>query len=243
MKKSLVLASSVALVLVSGIASAVPYKATLNGKQETPAVTTTATGTATLDFNTNNNKLTGTITLMNLAATTAQHVHRGACGMSTANNVASDGALPAPQGNDINVNIVLNAMEATELAAGGLYINVHTATNANGEIRGQIYPMASTLVCNGPNDGGAPPADAGSSGTSGASGGTSGASGASGGTSGSNGATTVPADSGTPPAEEPPAEDDSGCNTSGSSSSGSGLALAAFAILGLAVASRTRKKR
>ena len=54
MKTSLALGSALALLLVSGVSSAanIAYKATLNGKQETPANASAATGvTANLSFN------------------------------------------------------------------------------------------------------------------------------------------------------------------------------------------------
>jgi MYXO-CTERM domain-containing protein len=251
----LVLSSSVALALalVSGVASAatVQYKASLNGAQEVPGNGSPATGTATLSFDTGTNALTGTVALTGLAATTSQHVHIGACGVSTANNVASDGTLPAPAAGIILVNITLNAAEATDLAASGLYINVHTSSFPNGEIRGQIEPQASAAVC--PVDGGAPDSgadaaasdagkDGGSSGSSGSSGtsGTSGTSGSSG-TSGTSGATTTPADGGVSGPVDP--GDSGGCSTTGTESSGSGLGLSALAVLGLALAFRARKKK
>src|SRR3954468_23904348 len=83
MKNLLALGSLAALLLASSAASAanIAYKATLNGKQETPANASAATGTTTnLVFNTNNNKLTGTVNLTGIAATTAQHIHMADCG-------------------------------------------------------------------------------------------------------------------------------------------------------------------
>src|SRR5436190_6517434 len=79
MKTSLVLGSALALFLCTGAASAAVtnYKATLNGAQEVPAVTTTATGTATLAFDDATKKLTGTVTLTGITGVNAQHLHVG----------------------------------------------------------------------------------------------------------------------------------------------------------------------
>jgi MYXO-CTERM domain-containing protein len=248
MKTSLALASSFALLLVSGISNAasVQYKASLDGKQETPANPSTATGSATLVHDTTTNKLTGTVTLTGITATSAQHIHNAACGVSGA--PTTNGTLPAPAANVIAVNVTLTAAEATALAAGDLYVNVHTAAYGGGEIRGQIYPNASATVCLGPNDGGTPDAadagkeagtDAGSSGSSGTSG-TSGTSGSSG-SSGSNGAVTTPADGGNTAA--PSSGDSGGCSTAPSDDSSNGLAMLGLAAFGAALVVRARKKK
>ncbi|HSO36608.1 MAG TPA: CHRD domain-containing protein, partial [Labilithrix sp.] len=139
MKTSLALGSALALLLVSGVSSAanIAYKATLNGKQETPANASAATGVSTnLVFNDSANggnakELTGTITLTGIAATTAQHIHLEACGVPGAVAIT----LPAPVGGVITIpnNTKLNAAQETALAAGKLYINIHTAAFPNGE--------------------------------------------------------------------------------------------------------------
>src|SRR5438270_576014 len=123
MKTSLALGSAVALLLVSSLASAAPvaFKATLNGKQETPPNASTATGAATLSFN--NSKLTGTVAISGVTAN-AQHIHSGICG--TAGAPIPSNNLAAPVGGIITVNMTLTAGEATQLAAGSLYVNVHS---------------------------------------------------------------------------------------------------------------------
>ena len=89
MKTSLVMAtmgSALAALFVSSISSAAvtKYTAVINGAQENPPVTSAATGTADLDFDDADNSLKGTITLTGLGATTAQHIHKGACGVNGA---------------------------------------------------------------------------------------------------------------------------------------------------------------
>jgi MYXO-CTERM domain-containing protein len=248
MKTSFALGTAFALLLGSSVASAAPvlYKATLNGAQETPANASAATGTAMLSFN--NNKLTGSVALVGLAVTSAQHIHVGVCGTGGLPTMNSN--LVGPVGGIITVNVTLTTAEATALATGGLYVNVHSTAFPNGEIRGQIYQDASTAVCPLPSDGGAPDAggdagDAGSSGTSGTPGtsgtsGTPGTSGTSGTSGGSNGAMTVADDAGDGAA---PAGDGGGCSTTGTDSNGGSLAMMGLAGLGLVLVARSRKKR
>ena len=80
------------LTLLSGISSCdndedtppdpnVVFKATLNGAQEVPAVPTTATGDATLTFNTITKVFTLTVT-HTIATPTNGHIHKGAVGVS-----------------------------------------------------------------------------------------------------------------------------------------------------------------
>lgn len=243
MKSLLAIGTTVGLLLVSGISSAaiIDYKATLNGKQETPATASAATGTATLQFNDANRRLSGTITLTGITTTSAQHIHQAACGVAGAPIVTLD----PPQSGVITFNNEqLDVAQATALAAGDLYLNIHTTGSPNGEIRGQIYAATSTTQCpaavDGGTDGGSDSGTSGSSGTSGTSGNTS--SGTSGNTSGSNGATTERPDSGTE--ETPAATDDGGCSTTGGSSdSGSGLAFAGLAIAGVVIANRLNRRK
>ena len=108
------------------------YVATLDGAQETPPVVTAATGSATLVLN-GDDTLTYDVITTGLTGTMA-HIHLGAAG------------VPGP----IIINLVggpaiwsgttapLTAEQKAQLKAGLLYVNVHTAANVNGEIRGQI---------------------------------------------------------------------------------------------------------
>ena len=232
MKTSLLLGTAVTALLVSGAASAAitKYTVTLDGAQEVPAVQTAATGTGTLDFDDEAKTLTGTITYTGLSgAPTAAHIHKEACGVSGGVAQALD-----PGADSLDVDVTLTAAQITDLVAGNLYVNIHTAENGGGEIRGQLYPEGSTNKC--PPEG----TDAGSS-----SGDTdSGASSSSGGNTssssgGTNDASTVRADAGTNKAA--PAEDD-GCSTTGSAP-GSGLAIAFGVGVAVAAIGRNRRKR
>src|SRR5262245_37924129 len=138
-KLFLSLASAVSVCLAAGAANAAvtKYVATFTGAQETPSVKTAATGTASLDFDDTTRKLTGTVTFtgINNDDVNGQHIHKGACGVPGGPVVI----LPAPASQMITVNVTLTPADATSLATGDLYINIHTAANPDGIIRGQLY--------------------------------------------------------------------------------------------------------
>ena len=119
----------------SGSAQNVLKSTQLNGAQETPAVTTIATGSARLAIDMASGSISATVTTSNIDATAA-HIHEGPVG--TAGPIilplekGADGAFYAP------ANSRLTAAQLDSLRNGNLYVNVHTAVNPNGEIRGQI---------------------------------------------------------------------------------------------------------
>ncbi len=253
MKKSLVLASALALVLVSGVSNAKirKFKATMTGAKEVPANASNATGSATVDFDDVTRDVTGTITFLNLhLANDNVTTNSTNCHIHTGGPTVAGGVIVTISGNNTQSPIPLAGEkiptgEVANFLAGNTYVNVHSGKYGGGEIRGQLVEE----IADAGVDAAADAADAaGSSGTSGASGtsGTSGASGSSG-TSGrppgsSSGATTNPSDDAGAPAESG-GGGDGGCSTTGTESTGTGLAMAGLAIAGLAIAARARKKR
>lgn len=114
----------------------VMYMAALDGKQEVPAVDTTATGTASFELS--GSKLTYTIEVKDLSgAVTAAHIHMGKAGEEGApvHTITFDGMKAAG-------SWTMTEAEMKNLKDGMYYVNVHTAKNAEGEIRGQIVPKA-----------------------------------------------------------------------------------------------------
>lgn len=237
MKTSLFLGAGLTALLLTSAASAAitKYPVTLNGAQENPPVTTAAAGTGELEFDDATNKLTGKIEYSGLSgAPTAAHIHAGACGAN--GGVAH--ALPDPDEEGLEVDVTLTAGQVTQLVAGELYVNVHTAANGGGEIRGQLYPEGSTSKCpadapDGGSSGGTPDSGGGNGNGNGNGDGSS-----SGGSA--NDAGTVRADGGST-AGAAPAEDD-GCSTTGTSP-GSGLAIAFGVAVAIAAIGRGRRKR
>ena len=119
--------------------SSVSVSAKLTAKQEVPAQVvknTKAKGkfTGTLV----GSKLKWKLTFSGLTgAATAAHIHLGA--MGKAGNVAIP--LCAPCKSGVHGKATLSAALKKALKHHKLYVNVHTAKNPNGEIRGQLDEM------------------------------------------------------------------------------------------------------
>jgi cysteine-rich repeat protein len=108
------------------------FVATLDGAQQVPPVVTAATGSATFTLNPDNS-LTYSVTTSGLTGTVA-HLHRGALGAPGVDVIDLDGGPTAWSGTTEPLAVDKVAL----LRAGNLFINVHTAANPNGEIRGQL---------------------------------------------------------------------------------------------------------
>jgi Cu/Zn superoxide dismutase len=112
----------------------VHFCATLTGAQENPATGATATGTGS--FTLTEEGLIYKITVTGLTgAITAAHIHTGTIGV---NGPVIFAITPSFVGNTATGTVTLSAAQRRDLIAGGLYVNVHTAANPGGEMRGQI---------------------------------------------------------------------------------------------------------
>jgi hypothetical protein len=124
-----------ATVALAGPAFAEKMKATLNGASEVPANTSAGTGTADIDYDAATKKLTWKLTYSGLSGpATAAHFHGPAepgknAGVALAIKDATSGA---------EGSATLTDAQAADLMAGKLYVNIHTAANPGGEIRGQV---------------------------------------------------------------------------------------------------------
>jgi plastocyanin len=107
--------------------------ANLTGDQEVPPVTTSARGSATLTLNPTLMTLIYTVTTRGLSGVAA-HIHQAPAG------VIGDVIHPLVGGPSVwsGTTEPLTPEQVTALTSGGLYVNVHTAANPGGEIRGQI---------------------------------------------------------------------------------------------------------
>lgn len=125
-----------AAVAFAGSASAEKLKATLNGKSEVPATTSSGTGTADLDYDAATKKLSWKLTYSGLSGpATAAHFHGPAdAGKNAGVMVPIPGAASSP----VEGSATLTEAQASDLLAGKLYVNIHTAANPGGEIRGQV---------------------------------------------------------------------------------------------------------
>jgi hypothetical protein len=125
-----------AAVVLAGSASAETFKATLNGKSEVPPNTSTGTGTANVNYDPATKKLTWTLTYSGLTGpATAAHFHGPA---EPGKNAGVAVAIPNASKSPVKGSATLTAAQAADLEAGKYYVNVHTAANPGGEIRGQV---------------------------------------------------------------------------------------------------------
>jgi hypothetical protein len=113
-----------------------------------PRTNSAATGTGQLTFNLVTGTVTGGVTLSGIVATLA-HIHSGIAG--TNGPVIVDLVRSGTDPNRWNVEDggVLTAEQVNALLAGQLYVNVHSAANPGGEIRGQIKPQGIALAIAG----------------------------------------------------------------------------------------------
>lgn len=109
--------------------------AELRGIQSVPAVATRSTGTVNMQLNTTDGSLAGTI-VHSVSDVTVAHIHAGAIGQTGAPVVV----LEATTNSQFSVpaGTVLSADEIAAFSAGEYYVNVHSTTYPDGEIRAQL---------------------------------------------------------------------------------------------------------
>ena len=125
-----------ATVLFAGPAFAEKFKATLDGKSESPPNASAGTGTADIDYDPASKKLTWKLTYSGLSGpATAAHFHGPA---EAGKNAGVAVAIPNATTSPAEGSATLTDAQAADLLAGKLYVNIHTAANPGGEIRGQV---------------------------------------------------------------------------------------------------------
>lgn len=125
-----------AAIVFAGPAFADKMKATLDGKSQVPPNTSTATGTAEIDYDPASKKLDWKVTYTGLSGpATAAHFHGPA---EAGKNAGVAVAIPNAGTSPVSGSATLTDAQAADLVAGKYYINIHTAANPGGEIRGQV---------------------------------------------------------------------------------------------------------
>ena len=110
-------------------------KVNLTGTEEVPPLTVPGSGSGTFRV-AEDGTVTGSVTTKDVEGTMA-HIHRGAKGTNGPVIVPLDKSgdtYSVPAGRK------LSAEQIKDLKAGNLYVNVHTAKNKGGEVRGQLNP-------------------------------------------------------------------------------------------------------
>ncbi len=133
-RSNLLLAGACTLAL-SACAQPTIYQAALTGTQEVPRTASTGTGTMTATVQPDTMAMTYTVEYAGLSGpATGAHIHAPAAAGANA-PVAIPFANPA---SPITGGITLTQAQLDQMAAGQAYVNIHTAANPGGEIRGQI---------------------------------------------------------------------------------------------------------
>jgi CHRD domain len=134
----LLIGGAFAVFLVSGAAPAATmiFKAPLSGTSEVPPTTSAGTGTATVTLNTATRRITWDVTYSGLTGPAkAAHIHGPAdSGQNAGVVVPLTGNLASP----IRGSKILTPAQMADLEAGKYYVNIHTAANKGGEVRGQL---------------------------------------------------------------------------------------------------------
>lgn len=114
--------------------------ARLSGANEVPATSSTASGTLSANLDKQTRMLTWTVNYTSLSGpATGGHFHGPATtGQNAGVALPFAGSLASP----IRGSATLTDAQVTELVNGRWYVNLHTAANPGGEIRGQVslYP-------------------------------------------------------------------------------------------------------
>ena len=126
-----VLASMASLAVAENLS----FKADLKASSEVPPNSSKGAGSAVVTYDTVSKKLTWTVTFSTLTGNaTAAHFHGPAEAAANAGVV-----LPIPgTASPMEGSATLTDVQAADLMAGKWYVNVHTAANKGGEIRGQV---------------------------------------------------------------------------------------------------------
>ena len=125
-----------AAISFASAAHAEKFKATLDGKTEVPPNASAGTGTADIDWDAATKKLSWKLTYQGLSGpATAAHFHGPA---EPGKNAGVAVAIPNATSSPVEGSATLTDAQAADLAAGKYYVNIHTAANPGGEIRGQV---------------------------------------------------------------------------------------------------------
>jgi CHRD domain-containing protein len=121
-------------------AAVVTYKTTLAGASEVPPVQSAGKGAAAINADASSHELSWRVDYSGTSGpVVAAHIH---CGADPGQNASV--AVPLGTGAKLASPITgsgkMTPAQFAELQAGKCYVNLHTAKNKGGEIRGQLAP-------------------------------------------------------------------------------------------------------
>ncbi len=143
LRRTLFAAATAALLLPAGArAEMLKFHAYLDGAHEVPGTTSPGIGTLTAELDSKTMELHYTLTFMNLTGpAVAAHFHGPA---DAGSNAGVALPIPAPLNSPVEAKAKLTKEQIADLMAGKWYVNIHTAANKGGEIRGQVMEGALT---------------------------------------------------------------------------------------------------
>ena len=138
-KTALTIALFAAAAFTYANAATVAFKANLAGTTEVPPVQTPGKGSATVNVDSATKQVSYRVEFSGLSGpAAAAHIHCGAAaGANAGVAVPLGGANPT---SPITGQATMTDAQMADLQAGKCYVNVHTAANKGGEIRGQLAP-------------------------------------------------------------------------------------------------------
>ncbi len=142
MTSTILRSTAAAIVFAGALAFAAPsmaammtFKAALSGKSEVPPNATGGSGEVTATYDSDSKKLTWKGSYSGLTGpATAAHFH----GPAPVGKNAGVMVPIAPAASPLEGSATLTDAQAKALMDGDMYVNVHTAANKAGEIRGQL---------------------------------------------------------------------------------------------------------
>jgi len=141
---------AVVLLLAAAGVQAQTYGVVMTGPQERPTPTTsTGWGNATVTFDSTRANINVTATIKGLTGpVTGAHIHEKAAGSDSGNIVIGFTPTVTFSNGKLTGTFPVDAALATRIVTnpGNFYMNVHTAANPGGEIRGDLTPNSGQFI-------------------------------------------------------------------------------------------------
>ena len=151
MKRGILVLIAFATLLLATAAHAQTFGAVLTPGQETPPTTSNGSGEATFTLDSTHTSLTVSITVTGLTGPpTLAHIHKAPVGVA-GSPVLDLNALANFSNGKLNQTYTITPALGDDLVVEpfAYYVNVHTAVNSGGEIRGQLGATGARLLLGG----------------------------------------------------------------------------------------------